>query len=125
MKKIILFFIFSLLVISSANAGMSKADKNQAWECSGIYMANYFLPSGETFEYSMKEKSMASVKVLKAYALESRVPETNWDEGVNKAVDKYYGTKYDKVKTDECHAFLEGLIPNGKERVNKVVQTLY
>ena len=23
------------------------------------------------------------------------------------------------------HAFLEGLIPDGKERVNKVVQTLY
>ena len=125
MKKIILFFIFSLLVISSANAEMSKADKNQAWECSGIYMANYFLPSGETFEYSMKEKSMASVKVLKAYALETGVPETNWDEGVNKAVDKYYGSKYDKVKTDQCHTFLEGLIPNGKERVNKVVQTLY
>ena len=125
MKKITLFFIFSLLVISSANAEMSKADKNQAWECSGIYMANYFLPSGETFEYSMKEKSMASVKVLKAYALETGVPETNWDEGVNKAVDKYYGSKYDKVKTDQCHTFLEGLIPNGKERVNKVVQTLY
>ena len=87
MKKITLFFIFSLLVISSANAEMSKADKNQAWECSGIYMANYFLPSGETFEYSMKEKSMASVKVLKAYALETGVPEKNWDEGVNKAVD--------------------------------------
>jgi hypothetical protein len=33
-----------------------------------------FLPSGETFEYSMKEKSMASVKVLKAYALETGVP---------------------------------------------------
>ena len=125
MKKIILFFIFSLLIISSANAEMSKADKNQAWECSGIYMANYFLPSGETFEYSMKEKSMASVKVLKSFALESGVPETNWDEGVNKAVDKYYGSKYDKVKTDQCHTFLEGLIPNGKERVNKVVQTLY
>ena len=125
MKKITLFFIFSLLVISSANAEMSKADKNQAWECSGIYMANYFLPSGETFEYSMKEKSMASVKVLKAYALETGIPETNWDEGVNKAVDKYYGSKYDKVKTEQCHTFLEGLIPNGKERVNKVVQTLY
>ena len=26
-----------------------------------------------------------------------------------------------KTKTDECHTFLEGLIPNGKERVNKVV----
>ena len=88
-------------------------------------MANYFLPSGETFEYSMKEKSMASVKVLKAYALENNIPEKNWDEGVNKAVDKHYGSKYDEVKTNECHAFLEGLIPNGKERVNKVVQTLY
>ena len=125
MKKIILFFIFSLLVISSANAEMSKADKNQAWECSGIYMANYFLPSGETFEYSMKEKSMASVKVLKAYALETGVPEKNWDEGVNKAVDKYYGSKYDKAKTEACHSFVNSTVPNGEERVKKVIQTLY
>jgi len=88
-------------------------------------MANYFLPSGETFEYSMKEKSMASVKVLKTYALESGISEKNWDEGVNKAVDKHYGSKYNKNKTEDCHSFLETLIPNGKERVNKVVQTLY
>ena len=124
MSRIILILIgmfFSL----NAYADMNDTDKSRAWDCSGIYMANYFLPSGETFEYSMKEKSMASVKVLKAYALETGVPETNWDEGVNKAVDKYYGSKFDKVKTDDCHAFLEGLIPNGKERVNKVVQTLY
>ena len=125
MRKTTLVLLFSALLSSTAIAGMSDSDKSKAWECSGIYMANYFLPSGETFEYSMKEKSMASVKVLKAYALETGVPETNWDEGVNKAVDKYYGSKFDKVKTDECHAFLEGLIPNGKERVNKVVQTLY
>ena len=124
MKKIALIFI-SIFFSLTAYADMSDANKSKALDCSGIYMANYFLPSGETFEYSMKEKSMASVKVLKAYALESGVPETNWDEGVNKAVDKYYGSKFDKVKTDECHAFLEGLIPNGKERVNKVVQTLY
>ena len=122
-KKIfvIICFFFSF----SAYAEMSDANKTKAWDCSGIYMANYFLPSGETFEYSMKEKSMASVKVLKAYALENNIPEKNWDEGVNKAVDKHYGSKYDEVKTNECHAFLEGLIPNGKERVNKVVQTLY
>tara|TARA_Y200000002_G_scaffold101134_1_gene82020 strand:- start:139 stop:516 length:378 start_codon:yes stop_codon:yes gene_type:complete len=125
MKKITLFFIFSLLVISSANAEMSKADKNQAWECSGIYMANYFLPSGETFEYSMKEKSMASVKVLKAYALETGLPEKNWDEGVNKAVDKYYGSKYDEAKTEACHSFVNSTVPNGEERVKKVIQTLY
>ena len=125
MRKTTLVLLFSALLSSTAIAGMSDSDKSKAWECSGIYMANYFLPSGETFEYSMKEKSMASVKVLKAYALEIGVPETEWDTGVNKAVDKYYGSKYDKVKTEECHAFLEELIPDGKERVNKVVQTLY
>ena len=124
MNKIILLIII-MFVSLTAYADMSDTDKTKAWDCSGIYMANYFLPSGETFEYSMKEKSMASVKVLKSFALESGVPETNWDEEVNKAVDKYYGSKYDKIKTGECHAFLEGLIPDGKERVNKVVQTLY
>jgi hypothetical protein len=124
MNRIILIIV-SIFFSLTAYADMNDANKTKAWDCSGLYMANYFLPAGETFEYSMKEKSMASVKVLKAYALESGVPETNWDEGVNKAVDKYYGSKYDKAKTDECHAFLEGLIPNGKERVNKVVQTLY
>ena len=124
MKKYTLI-ILSFLIFNLAHAGMSNSDKSKAWECSGIYMANYFLPSGEQFEYSMKEKSMASVKVLKAYALETGIPEKNWDEGVNKAVDKYYGSKYDKVKTNDCHTFLEGMIPNGKERVNKVVQTLY
>jgi len=124
MNKIILI-IFSIFFSLTAYADMNDANKTKAWDCSGLYMANYFLPAGETFEYSMKEKSMASVKVLKAYALETGIPETNWDKGVNKAVDKYYGSKYDKAKTDECHAFLEGLIPNGKERVNKVVQTLY
>ena len=120
-----LIFIFSIFFSFAAYAGMSENDKAKAWDCSGIYMANYFLPSGETFEYSMKEKSMATVKVLKSYALEIGINEKEWDKGVNKAVDKHYGSKYDKVKTDECHAFLEGLIPNGKERVNKVVQTLY
>ena len=124
MNKIILILIY-IFFSSSAYATMSNTNKSKAWDCSGIYMANYFLPSGETFEYSMKEKSMASVKVLKTYALESGISEKNWDEGVNKAVDKHYGSKYNKNKTEDCHSFLEALIPNGKERVNKVVQTLY
>ena len=124
MNKIILIII-SMFFSFTAYAEMSDANKTKAWDCSGIYMANYFLPSGETFEYSMKEKSMASVKVLKTYALEVGIPESEWDEGVNKAVDKHYGSKYDKAKTEICHAFLEELIPDGKERVNKVVQTLY
>ena len=123
MKK---FLIFTFLLTSNiAYAEMSDNNKTKAWDCSGIYMANYFLPSGESFEYSMKEKSMASVKVMKSYALEVGVPEKEWNEGVNKAVDKHYGSKYDKAKTDACHAFIETFIPNGAERVKKVIQTLY
>ena len=104
---------------------MSSDDKSKAWDCIGIYMANYFLPSGEKFEYGMKEKSISTVKVLKTYALEIGIPEKEWDEGVNKAVDKHYGSKYDKAKTEKCHTFVEALVPNVAERVKKVVQTLY
>ena len=124
MRKIIIT-LFSVLFLTSAHADMSDSDKKRAWECSGIYMANYFLPSGETFEYSMKEKSMASVKVLKAYALEVGVPEKEWDEGVNKAVDKFYGSKFDGAKTNACHKFVNSTVPNGEDRVKKVIQTLY
>ena len=123
MKKIIL--VFSFFIITSAYAGMSNEEKSKAWECSGIYMANYFLPSGEQFEYSMKEKSMASVKVMKAYAIETGIPEKEWDEGVNKAVDKFYGSKFDEAKTNACHDFVNSTVPNGEDRVKKVVQTLY
>ena len=124
MKKITIT-IFSLFFLTSVYADMNDSEKNRAWECSGIYMANYFLPSGETFEYSMKEKSMASVKVLKSYALEVGIPEKEWDEGVNKAVDKHYGSKFDESKTNACHDFVNSTIPNGEDRVKKVAQTLY
>ena len=125
MKKITFYILSSLFIATMALAGMSGADKDKAYDCSGIYMANYFLPSGETFEYSMKEKSMASVKVLKAYALEIGINEKEWDEGVNKGVDKHYGSKYDEAKTSACHAFVNKLVPNGEEKVKKVIQTLY
>ena len=125
MKKLFLIII-SFAFINIANAGsLSKEEKEKAWNCVGIYMANYFLPSGETFEYSMKEKSISSVKVWKSYALEIGIKEKDWDEGTNKAVDKHYGSPYNKELTESCHAFLEKTIPNGKERVKKVVQTLY
>ena len=125
MKKLFLV-LFSIVFINSANAGdLSKKDMEKAWDCVGIYMANYFLPSGETFEYSMKEKSMASVKVLKAYALEIGISEKEWDDGVNKGVDKHYGSKFDEAKTNNCHSFVNSTVPNGEKRVKKVIQTLY
>ena len=126
MRKLfcILLMIFLIPNLASAKT-MKDDDKSKALDCVGIYMANYFLPSGESFEYGMKEKSMASVKVWKEYALEVGIKEEVWDSGVNKSVDKYYGSKYDEKLTEGCHTFLEKTIPNGEERVKKVAQTLY
>ena len=124
MKKY-LTLILTFFILTSAHADMSNSDKSKAWDCVGIYMANYFLPPGEEFEYGMKEKSISTAKVLKEHALEIGIPEKDWDDGVNKAVDKHYGSKYDEAKTEKCHTFVEALVPNGAERVKKVVQTLY
>ena len=123
MKRLII--AISFFIFASANAEMSKSDRSKALDCVGIYMANYFLQSGEKFEYGMKEKSISTVKVLKEYALEIGIKEKDWDMGVNKAVDKHFGSKYDKAKTDKCHSFVENLVPDGAERVKKVIQTLY
>ena len=123
--KILTAYFVAISISTSSSAEMNNSDKAKAWDCVGIYMANYFLPSGESFEYAMKEKSISTVKVLKTYALEIGIPEKEGDEGVNKAVDKHYGSKYDKAKTDQCHSFVEALVPNGAERVKKVIQTLY
>ena len=109
--KILTAYFIAISISTSSSAEMNNSDKAKAWDCVGIYMANYFLPSGETFEYAMKEKSISTVKVLKTYALEIGIPEKEWDEGVNKAVDKHYGSKYDKAKTDKCHSFVEALVP--------------
>ena len=125
MKKIFVIFIGLLFTHISYAENLTKENKNKAWDCVGIYMANYFLPSGEKFEYAMKEKSISTVKVLKTYALEIGIPEKEWDAGVNKAVDKHYGSKYNETKTEKCHSFVEALVPNGAERVKKVIQTLY
>ena len=124
MKKY-LTLILTFFILTSAHADMSNSDKSKAWDCVGIYMANYFLPPGEEFEYGMKEKSISTAKVLKEYVLEIGIPEKDWDDGVNKAVEKHYGSKYDEAKTEKCHTFVEALVPNGAERVKKVVQTLY
>ena len=125
MKKLFYFLLSSIFISNMTLAGMSNSDKSKAWKCSGIYMANYFLPPGEKFEYTMKEHSMASVKVMKSYALEVGIKAKEWDDGVNKAVDESYGSKYSEKKTKDCDKFLNNFVPSGAERVKKVIQTLY
>ena len=55
--SLLLIVLFSLFIFSLALADLSKNNKEKAWDCVGIYMANYFLPSGEKFEYGVKEKN--------------------------------------------------------------------
>ena len=89
--KIFVTYCTAILISTSSLASMSDNDKSKAWDCVGIYMANYFLPSGDKFEYGKKEKSISTVKGLKTYALEIGIPEKDWDAGEKKAVDKHYG----------------------------------
>ena len=63
---------------------------------------------------------MASVKVWKEYALEIGIKEEVWDAGVNKSVDKYYGSKYDEKLTEGCHTFLEKTIPKNLDSLEKI-----
>ena len=44
--SLLLIILFSLFIFSLALADLSKNNKEKAWDCVGIYMANYFLPSG-------------------------------------------------------------------------------
>ena len=53
--KIFATYCVAILISTTSLAGMSDKDKSKAWDCIGIYMANYFLPPGEEFEYKMKE----------------------------------------------------------------------
>ena len=46
--KIFATYCVAISISTSSIAGMSNNDKSKAWDCVGIYMANYFLPSGET-----------------------------------------------------------------------------
>ena len=47
--KIFATYCTAILISTSSLAGMSDNDKSKAWDCVGIYMANYFLQSGKTF----------------------------------------------------------------------------
>ena len=80
-----------------------------------------FAPSSQSFSGIPISRAYA----FRTFALEIGIPEKDWDAGANKAVDKHYGSKYDKAKTEKCHTFVEALVPDGAERVKKVVQTLY
>ena len=47
------------------------------------------------------------------------------EEALYSVVSIHQESKYDEAKTEACHNFVNSTIPDGEERVKKVVQTLY
>ena len=102
-----------------------------------VFVLAYAVVMAEEFSHLRKSKpvilSAAIIWAIiafhfssnKEYAIEIGIPEKEWDDGVNKGVDKYYGSKFDEAKTEDCHKFVNSTVPNGEERVKKVIQTLY
>ena len=116
MKKILYYILFLVSpTICFADGHLTEGQKKKTIECAGIYYANSMIPQAE-LELEKIVHSFAAKKFLSSYLV---------NEGVNKAVDKYYGSKYDEAKTNTCHNFVNSTIPNGEERVKKVIQTLY
>ena len=120
MKKIIL--LLSLLIFTSAYAGMSDNDKSKSIECTGIYYANSMIPQG-TLELDKIVFSIAAKKYLTSYLIKEGVKEDFINAELNKSVDELYGKPYDEKKTGDCTKYIYKLIPKSKVEIDKLVKS--
>ena len=121
MKKIIITLV-SILVLSSAYAGMSEDDKNKTIKCAGIYYANSMIPQAE-LELEKIVHSFAAKKFLSSYLVKDGVNEDNLNKELIKVVDERYGKPYEENTTKECDSFIYKLIPNSKSEIDKIVKS--
>ena len=120
MKKIIT--LISILFLTSAYAGMSDDDKKKTIECAGIYYANSMIPQAE-LELDKIVHSFAAKKFLSSYLVEEGVNEDNLNKELIKIVDVRYGKPYEENTTKECDRFIFKLIPNAKDKIDKLVKS--
>ena len=120
MKKIIT--LISILLVTSAYAGMSDDDKKKTIECAGIYYANSMIPQAE-LELDKIVHSFAAKKFLSSYLVEEGVNEDNLNKELIKIVDVRYGKPYEENTTKECDRFIFKLIPNAKGEIDKLVKS--
>ena len=121
MKKLILTLI-SILLLTSAYAGMSDENKERVIKCAGIYYSNSMIPQGE-LELEKIVHSFAAKKFLSTYLVDEGVNEDNLNKELIKVVDERYGKPYDENTTKECDSFIYKLIPNSKSEIDKIVKS--
>ena len=120
MKKIIT--LISILLLTSAYAGMSDGDKKKTIECAGIYYANSMIPQAE-LELDKIVHSFAAKKFLSSYLVNEGVNEDNLNKELIKVVDERYGKPYEENTTKGCDSFIYKLIPNSKSEIDKLVKS--
>ena len=120
MKKIIT--LISILLVTSAYAGMSDDDKKKTIECAGIYYANSMIPQAE-LELDKIVHSFASKKFLSSYLVKEGVNEDNLNKELIKIVDERYGKPYEENTTKGCDSFIYKLIPTSKNEIDKLVKS--
>ena len=120
MKKIIT--LISILLITSAYAGMSNDDKKKTIECAGIYYANSMIPQAE-LELDKIVHSFAAKKFLSSYLVKEGVNEDNLNKELINIVDERYGKPYEENTTRACDSFIYKLIPNSKSEIDKLVKS--
>ena len=121
MKKLILTLI-SILLLTSAYAGMSDEKKERVIKCAGIYYSNSMIPQGE-LELEKIVHSFAAKKFLSTYLVNEGVNEDNLNKELIKVVDERYGKPYEEDITKECDSFIYKLIPNSESEIDKLIKS--
>ena len=123
MKKIFIYLLFLFsAIISYADGHLTEDQKKKATECGGIYYANSMIPQAE-LELDKIVHSFAAKKFLSSYLVGEGVNEDNLNKELIKVVDARYGKPYDENTTSECDSFIFELIPNSKDKIEKLVKS--
>ena len=122
MKKIVIYVLSILTIISMAKADMNDSDKSKTIECTGIYYANSMIPQGE-LELDKIVHSFAAKKFLNSYLVKEGINEEKLNKETLKVVDERYGKPYEEDTTKNCDNFIFKLIPGYKDKIKKIAES--
>ena len=122
MKKIVIYILSILTIISMAKADMNDSDKSKTIECTGIYYANSMIPQGE-LELDKIVHSFAAKKFLNSYLVKDGINEEKLNKETLKVVDERYGKPYEEDTTKNCDNFIFKLIPGSNDEIKKIAES--
>ena len=122
MKKIVIYILSILTIISMVKADINDSDKSKTIECTGIYYANSMIPQGE-LELDKIVHSFAAKKFLNSYLVKEGINEEKLNNETLKVVDERYGKPYDEDTTKNCDNFIFKLIPGSKDEIKKIAES--